>query len=86
MIATTMSAAGVGRGFAADDTSIYWANTAVQTCQLANCAATLKALPTRSVDSVEDVGEDAQAIYWGADSPDTDSGSTDGCTVWKLAR
>jgi hypothetical protein len=38
------------------------------------------------VDSVEDVGEDAQAIYWGADSPDTDSGSTDGCTVWKLAR
>jgi hypothetical protein len=85
LIATSLIL-GDDRGFAGDDTSAYWVNQTVQTCQIANCAATMKSLPSRSVDTVRDVGIDEQAIYWGADSPDTASASTDGCTVWKLAR
>jgi len=85
-LATTSLSSGVGRGFAADDTSAYWANQAVQTCKIANCAATTKALPSRSVDTIMDVGMDDQAIYWGANSPDPASLSTDACTVWKLAK
>lgn len=82
---TTPLGSGNGRGFAADDTSAYWANTTVQTCAIANCAATLKSLPSRSVDTVMDVGIDDQAVYWGANSP-IPGESTDGCTLWKLAK
>jgi hypothetical protein len=82
---TTALGSGIGRGFAADDTSAYWANTTVQTCTLANCAATMKSLPSRSVDTVMDVGMDDQAVYWGANSP-IPGASTDGCTLWKLAK
>jgi hypothetical protein len=85
LITTALQVGQDGR-FAADDTSIYWANQSVQTCQIANCAATMRALPSRSVDTVMDVGVDDQAIYWGATSPDTDSAGIDGSTVWKLAK
>jgi hypothetical protein len=85
-LVTTSLSLDMGRGVAADDSSAYWANQTVQTCELVNCAATTKALPSRSVDIVMDVGIDDQAIYWGANSPDPDSPSTDGCTVWKLAK
>jgi hypothetical protein len=74
------------RGFAADDTTAYWVDGGLEACQLATCASTQRALPTRTVDSVEDVGTDAQAVYWIAVSPDTGNSGIDGCTVWKLAK
>jgi hypothetical protein len=33
-----------------------------------------------------DVGMDDQAVYWGANSPIPGASSTDGCTLWKLAK
>lgn len=85
LIATLLQPFIDGR-FSADDTSIYWVGGGVQTCEIANCATTQKALPTRSVDEVVDVGTDDQAVYWGAGSPDTDNPTRDACTVWKLAK
>jgi hypothetical protein len=72
--------------FAADNSSVYWIDNGVQTCQIDNCAGTRRVLPSRSVDRAEDVGIDAQAIYWGADSPNTGGSGNSGCTVWKLAK
>jgi len=77
---------GLDGAFAADDTSAYWVDNGVQTCQLANCAGTQRALPSRSVDAVDDVGLDGQAVYWGAGSPNTSNSGNTGCTVWKLAK
>jgi hypothetical protein len=76
---------------AADNTSVYWiasggGDSAVQTCQIANCAATRTALPSRSVDILADVAIDDHAIYWGASSPVPMDVATTGCTVWKLAK
>ncbi len=85
LIATSLQPVIDGR-FAADDTSAYWVSGGVQTCEIANCAATQKALPSRSVDMVVDVGTDDQAVYWGAGSPDTDDPNMGACTVWKLAK
>jgi hypothetical protein len=72
--------------FAADDTSAYWVNQGVQTCEIANCAATVKALPSHSGDIVDDVGIDDQAVYWGAGTLDPADTSMDACAVWKLAK
>lgn len=72
--------------FAADDTSAYWLNQGVQTCEIANCAATTKALPSHGGDIVEDVGIDDQAVYWGAGALDPADINLDACAVWKLAK
>jgi hypothetical protein len=70
--------------FAADDGSIYWvSNGQANTCEVSNCAATLEALPQRAADRVGDLGLDAAAVYWVADSSDADAVIS---TVWKLAR
>ncbi len=84
---TKLIDASLSGGFAADDNSIYWIDSGVQTCQIENCAATKRALPTRTVDDAEDVGIDSQAIYWGAVSSDpSNSTGKSGSTVWKLAK
>ena len=83
---TTAVKTSVHGHFAADDTSAYWVNQGVQTCEIANCAATLKTLPSRAMDRAEDVGIDDQAIYWGAQSPNPDNPTVAACTVWKLAK
>jgi hypothetical protein len=85
MITTALNP-GVDGHFVADATSAYWVNNGVQTCEIANCAATLKALSTRAIDIVEDVGIDNQAVYWGAGSPNPDNLSVSASTVWKLAK
>jgi hypothetical protein len=84
LVTTTLSV-GVDGHFAADDAVIYWAsNGAANTCQIANCSGTQKALPKRDIDSIRDVGIDSTAVYWLADSLTVDT--KDLCTVWKLAR
>jgi hypothetical protein len=72
--------------FAADNSFIYWVDNGLQTCQVDNCAGTRRALPSRNVDTVQDVGIDNQAVYWGAVSPNTGNSGITGCTVWKLAK
>jgi hypothetical protein len=72
--------------FAADDTSAYWVNQGIQTCEIANCAGTVRALPSHNGDIVEDVGIDDRAVYWGAGTIDPTDTSTDACAVWKLAK
>jgi hypothetical protein len=83
---TTALVPNVDGRFAADETSAYWVNQGVQTCAIANCTSTLKALPSRSIDTVKDLGIDDQAIYWGAESPNPDDPSLAASTVWKLAK
>ena len=71
--------------FAADNGSMYWAsNGQANTCQIANCSGTQKALPKRSIDRIEDVGIDGTAIYLCADT--TDAANPVVSTVWKLAK
>ena len=85
MILTTLNP-NIDGHFAADETHAYWVNQGVQTCEIANCAATLKSLPSRVNDRVEDVGIDEQAIDGGAESPNVDNPSVVACTVGKLAK
>jgi hypothetical protein len=85
LFAVALNVGGDGR-FAADDTSVYWAGSNGQavTCQIANCSGTQKTLPKRAVDSVWDIGSDAEAVYSFAQSGSLNSTSI--CTVWKLAK
>ena len=86
LIATSVDTGSDG-GFDADDTSVYWvANEGVHACLIANCAASQRTLPTRSVDMVQDVKTDSQAVYWGAGSPNTGNSGVSGSSVWKLAK
>ena len=85
LITTTANTNADGH-FAADDTSAYWVNNGAQTCAIANCSVTLKTLPSRTGDSVEDVGIDDQAVYWGAHSTNPDNPTVAASTVWKLAK
>lgn len=76
---------GVNGHFAADENSIYWVvKGQANTCEIANCAGTQKALPKRAIDSMWDVGLDGSATYLLAESGDAANPAVS--TVWKLAR
>jgi hypothetical protein len=84
LIAVTLDV-GFDGHFAADDISIYWANNGqASTCQITNCSATQKALPTRAVDRIYDVGIDTAAVYLLADSFDANNSVVS--NVLKLAK
>jgi hypothetical protein len=84
-VITTALNPNVDGHFAGDDSSIYWVNNgSVETCELSRCASSLRTLPKRAQDEVEDVGIDDAAVYWLA--ADSTGGSLAGCTVSKLAR
>jgi hypothetical protein len=71
--------------FVADDDSMYWASSGqANTCQIANCSGTQKALPKRSVDRIEAVNIDGTSVYLLADTTDADNLVVN--TVWKLAK
>jgi hypothetical protein len=70
--------------FAVDDSSAYWVDQGVKTCQLSNCSTSLRSLPLPSSDPVEDVGIDDQAIYSLVGTYDSVNGT--GCAVLKLAK
>jgi hypothetical protein len=72
--------------FAADDESMYWVSAGqANSCRIANCSGTQRALPKRAGDSIWDLGIDDAAVYLLAESGSSDAGITT-CSLQKLAR
>lgn len=71
--------------FVADDASVYWSTSGVQSCQLTNCSGTQKVVSGTNADQYGEIGADATAIYWtqGATVPGQKIAAF---TLWKLAK